>query len=75
MVRTREDLTKFFSDKTIDYEIERVKKAEEGEILYFMDTWENSDFVDSILSFAEISFSTDEENQTRYYIKGEKSQA
>lgn len=75
MVRTREELTKFFSDEIIDHEVDRVKDAKEGEMLYFMDTWENSDFVDSILSYAEISFSTEEDNKTRYYIKGEKSQA
>lgn len=54
MVRTREELLRFFSDELIDAEVNRVKAARVGSTVYTIETWENSDFVDSILSYASI---------------------
>ena len=70
MVRSREDLTKFFSDEVINHEIDRVKKADDGDVLFFMETWENEDFVLSILSYAEVLYQKLTKNGLRYYIKG-----
>ena len=70
MVRSREDLTKFFSDEVIDHEIDRVKKADDGDVMFFMETWENEDFVLSILNYAEVLYHKLTKNGLRYYIKG-----
>lgn len=70
MVRSREDLTKFFLDEVINHEIDRVKKADDGDVLFFMETWENEDFVLSILSYAEVLYQKLTKNGLRYYIKG-----
>ncbi len=71
MVRTREELTKFFSDEVIDHEIERVKNAKDGEILFFMESWEVEDFVVSVLSYANLTYYMENKDGMRYYIKGE----
>ena len=70
MVRTREELTKIFSEKVIDHEIERVKQADDGDILFQMDSWENPDFVDSILSYADVKYATEFDDGIVSYIKG-----
>lgn len=70
MIRPREELTKFFTDEVINHEIDRVKKADDGDVLFFMETWENEDFVVSILSYAEVLYHKQTKNGLRYYIKG-----
>lgn len=70
MLRSREELTKFFTDEVINHEIDRVKKADDGDVLFFMETWENEDFVLSILSYAEVLYHKLTKNGLRYYIKG-----
>ncbi len=72
MVRTREELTKIFSDEVIDHEIERVKRANDGDVLFFMESWEVEDFVVSVLSYANLTYYKQNRNGMSYYIKGEE---
>ena len=74
MVRSREDLNKFFSDEIIDHAIEDVRDAKDGDILFFMDRWENEDFVVSVLSYSGVDYFVSQDEDTRYYIKGRESQ-
>ena len=69
MVRTREYLTKFFSDEIIDQEIDRVKRAEVGEFLFSMESWEIDDFVVSVLDLAGVAYKKVEINDMMKYIK------
>ena len=69
MVRTREYLIKFFSDEVIDQEIDRVNRAEVGESLFAMESWEIDDWVVSILTLANVSYDKKEMNGMIHYIK------
>ena len=69
MVRTREYLIKFFSDEVIDQEIDRVNRAEVGESLFAMESWEIDDWVVSILTLDNVSYDKKEMNGMIHYIK------
>ena len=69
MVRSREDLTKFFSDETIDREIDRIKLAAIGDTVFSMEDWEIDDFVVSIFDLAQINYVVRTVNGTKLYIK------
>jgi len=69
MKRSREDLLKFFSEELIDHEIERVKNAQVGESVFFMESWEIDDWVVSILSFADVSYTVKDVGGIKHYIK------
>lgn len=69
MVRTREYLIKFFSDEIINQEIDRVTRAEVGESLFAMESWEIDDWVVSILTLADVSYDKKVMNGMIHYIK------
>ena len=69
MVRTKEYLTKYFSKETIDREIDRVKRAENGKSLFEMQAWETDDYVVSILAYAGVSYEKKEINGMIHFIK------
>ena len=69
MVRTREYLSKFFSDEVIDQEIDRVNRAKVGDSLFSMESWEIDDFVVSILKFAKVNYDKKEIGGMIHYIK------
>lgn len=69
MVRTREYLTKFFSDESIDQEIDRIKRADVGAPIFSMESWEIDDFIVSILALADVPYIKMERNKIITYYK------
>ena len=69
MIRSREYLTKYFSEEMIDQEIERVQRAEIGESMFNMQAWETDDYVVSILAYAGVSYEKKEIDGMVHYIK------
>ena len=72
MLRSREDLTKFFSDEIIDKEIERVKRAAIGDTVFSCEDWEVDDFIVSVLSYANVNYVKRSTNGTKLYIKAQQ---
>lgn len=69
MLRTREELSRFFSDELIDHEVKRVKEAKVGSTVFSMEVWEADDWVVSILELAEVCYHSFQENGMVIFIK------
>ena len=69
MVRTREYLRRFYSDETIDDEIEQVKSAKFGECVFYLLEGESDDYIMTVLALAGVSYEQEESDGMIFFYK------
>jgi len=66
----RQEVLRRFSQEFLESEVQRVKSAAPGTVLYEMDAWENPSLADYVLETAAIAFHVKDDGFVQY-IKGE----